>query len=1195
MAADDRGSQTAGPDEPPAGGAFVIVGVGASAGGLEALEKLFGTVPADSGMAFVVIQHLDPTRQSHMVELLRRRTQMSVVAVEEGARVQPGCVYMILPNREVTIADGVLHLAEPSESRAARRPVDTFLISLAEDQKERAVGVILSGTGSNGSSGIRAIKEFGGLVLAQAPETAAHSGMPRSAIATGMTDAVLPPERIAEILVRYARHLKLELSPAESAEPAPDVASTFDRILAFVQARSGQDFRSYKKSTLTRRMHRRVGLHGLAHLAEYEQFLRRDPQEVQALFKDLTITVTGFFRDPDAWQVLTDEVIVPLVQARQGGDTIRVWVPACASGEEAYTIAMLIAEQAEAAQKSFDVKIFATDSAQDGLEMARRGLFPAAIERDVSDERLRRFFERTDDHCLIRKELREWVVFAPQNLLRDPPFFRVDLVSCRNFLIYLEEEAQQKIIALFHFALSEGGHLLLGLAETLGRSHDLFETVSKKWRIYRRLGPTRHDIVEFPIAGRRDRAPVAHNQAAAEQLFTVHTADIAQRALASRFAPASVMIDRTHRIVYFHGATDDYLVHPPGQPTRDLFAMAREGLRAKLRGAVRMAAQDDRPATVTASFRRGRSGRVVTMTVSPVQGRRADGLLLVTFEDERKETAVLPSGSTAGPSEPPAPGDDPRLERELEAELNNVQAELSRTIEELETSNEELKASNEEITSMNEELQSANEELETSKEELQSLNEELSTVNNQLQRKIEELEGTTDDLSNLLDSTEIATVFLDRGLKIRFFTPSMKNLMDVIATDVGRPVGSFATKFQDPNLLEEARNVLERLAPAEAEVPADNGRWYLRRIVPYRTQDDRIDGVVITFADITAPKTAEAAVRAARDRIEQIYNSVPHPLVVLDSDLRVQSANQAFYDVFQVQRGETEARPIYDLGNRQWDVPRLRQLLAAVVAERQAVEDFEVEHEFEHLGPRTMLLQAGQVRGADLILLSIHDITERKQWEEHQQLLVSELSHRVKNTLATVQSIAAQTIRHARSLESFYQDFSGRLQALGSAHALLTARRWRSLDLRSVIIEPLRAHAEEGERVRVRGPEIELRPGAALALSLVVHELATNAAKHGALSAPDGTIEITWDLARGGGTRRIDLVWRERGGPKVKASASHGFGLALIERIVAYELDGEVRHDFAPEGFTCELRLPYIEDSFHTTEPNRGRDETELA
>jgi two-component system, chemotaxis family, CheB/CheR fusion protein len=1041
--------------------------------------------------------------------------------------------------------------------------------------------VILSGTGSNGSSGIRAIKEYGGLVLAQTPETAAHPGMPRSAIATGMVDAVLPPDRIAEILVRYARHLHLELSPEESAGPTGDNASAFNQILAVVQARTGHDFRCYKKSTLTRRIHRRVGLHGLAHLADYENFLRRDAQEVQALAKDLTITVTGFFRDPEAWQVLSDLVIAPLVRERTGGETIRVWVPACSSGEEAYTVAMLIAEQADAVQKSFDVKIFATDSAEEGLNMARRGLFPAAIERDVSDERVRRFFERSDDHCLIRKELREWVIFAPQNLLQDPPFFRVDLVSCRNFLIYLEEEAQRKVIALFHFALNEGGHLFLGGAETLGRSHELFETVSKKWRLYRRLGPTRHDIVDFPVVGRRDRALAANAQATPEQLFTVHTAEIAQRALANRYAPASVMIDRAHRVVYFHGPTGAYLVNPPGQPTRDLFAMARDGLRTKLRGAVQMAARENRPVTITAWLRPGRSGRAVSVTASPVHGHHGNGLLLVTFEENRSAPAVSPTGSTPEPSELQAPaGDEARIEREFETELSGVRDELSRTIEELETSNEELKASNEEITSMNEELQSSNEELETSKEELQSLNEELNTVNHQLQRKFEELEKTTNDLSNLLSSTEIATVFLDRQLKIRFFTPSMSKLIDIIASDIGRPMGSFAAKFQDPNLLQDMQTVLARLVPAEAEVRADDGRWYLRRIVPYRTQDNRIDGIVVTFADITTPKQAEADVRAAHDQIAQIYASVPHPLVVLDSDLKVRSANEAFYQVFQVQREETEARPIYDLGNRQWDVTRLRELLSGVVSNREALENFVVEHQFEHLGQRTMLLQASQVKGSDLILLSIQDITERKQWEEHQELLVSELSHRVKNTLATVQSIAAQTMRHANSLESFYRDFSARLQALGGAHALLTARNWQSLNLRAVVLEPLRAFAEAGERVRLQGAEIELKPTAALALTLAVHELATNAAKHGALSRPDGVVAIDWELTGTQGAHVVRLVWSERGGPKVEAPPEHGFGLGLIERITSYELDGEVRYDFTPEGFVCELRLPYTADSF---------------
>jgi two-component system CheB/CheR fusion protein len=908
------------------------------------------------------------------------------------------------------------------------------------------------------------------------------------------------------------------------------------------------------------------------------------------------INVTGFFRDPEAWEVLTEQVIAPLVRGREGGEAIRVWVPACASGEEAYTIAMLIAEQAEAAQKSFDVKIFATDSVDDSLTLARRGVFPASMERDLSDERLRRFFDRTEDRCQIRRDLRDWVIFAPQNLLRDPPFFRVDLVSCRNFLIYLEEEAQRKVLALFHFALQEGGHLFLGTAETLGRSSDLFETISRKWRIYRRLGPTRHEIVDFPIAGRGRQALGTTLRAAAEQLFTEHAAEIAQRALATRFAPASVMIDRGHRIVYFHGGTDDYLAQPPGHPTQDLFAMAREGLRTKLRGAVQTAGRENRPVTITAWLRPGRSGRPVTMTVSPVHERGTDGMLLVSFAEQRSEPAVSSTDAKAEAIQPRAPqGDEARLEREFETELNNLREELSRTIEELETSNEELKASNEEITSINEELQSANEELETSKEELQSLNEELNTVNNQLQRKVEELEETTNDLSNLLASTEIATVFLDRRNRICFVTPAITKLIDITASDEGRPIGAFAMRFEGPSLLDDAERVLETLQPSEAEVSGLDGRWYLRRIVPYRTRDDRIDGIVITFTDVTAAKQAELALRRAHDHVQAIYETVPAPLLVLSPDLRVRSANAAFYQTFKVTPNETDGRLVYDLGDGQWNIPKLRELLGEVLPHNNIFENFEVEHEFHGLGRRVMLLNGRRLDEMQMILLAIEDITERRHWEQHQQLLVSELSHRVKNTLATVQSIAAQTIRHAASLESFYRDFSGRLQALAGAHALLTARNWQSLDLQYVVREPLRAYAEAGERVRLQGPEIELKPGAALALSLALHELATNAAKHGALSTPEGAIAIDWDLDGTRDHRLLRLVWSEHDGPKAAAPANHGFGLGLIERITSYELDGEVKYDFAPEGFTCELRLPYSEDNFRRVADGRSADRARIA
>jgi len=1156
----------------PAGG-FPIVGIGASAGGLEALEKLFDAMPADSGMAFVVIQHLHPERESHMVELLARHTAMSVVAAEEGARVEPDHVYQILPDRELTIRDGVLHLAPRSNTRGARRPVDAFLASLADDQREKAIGVILSGTGSNGTAGIQAIKGAGGMTIAQAPESARHPGMPRSAIASGNVDVVLAPEQMPEALLRYVRHSYVA-SDGAPAKPAQDPEPQLNRMLSLLRTRAGHEFRGYKRTTLMRRIHRRMGLCNVERLDDYEDHLRRNPGEVSALVKDLMINVTGFFRDTDAWEALDERVIAPLVREREAGESVRVWVPACATGEEAYSVAMLLAERAEAAQKTFDVKIFATDTAADNLSPARRGLFPGTIERDVSEERLRRFFDPANESYQIKKELRDWVVFAPQNLLKDPPFFRVDLATCRNLLIYLEEEAQRKVLALLHFALREGGHLFLGNAETIGRRNDLFETVSKKWRIYRRIGPTRHDLVSFPVLGRhKEDASAPAVLPTPDQLPPTRLADIAERALAERFAPASVLIDRGHRILYFHGATDRFLALPPGEPTRDLLAMAREGLRTKLRSAVQRAQRDNERVSVNAWIRQGKAILPVTLSVAPLRGVWCEGVLLVSFEEQRAPPAT--------PTEAPEPAlEDVSTERELEAELRNIREELSRTIEEHESSSEELKASNEEITSMNEELQSANEELETSKEELQSLNEELNTVNSQLQRKVEELEETTNDLSNLLTSTDIATIFLDPQLKIRWFTPAVDKVVGIIGSDIGRSIGDFAIRFTDATLLREAKAVLADLIPREDEVPSEDGRWYLRRIVPYRTQDNRIDGVVLTFTDVTTAKQAEQELRAARDHAQQIYDTVREPLLVLDPELRVTSASASFYRKFQVEPGETEGRLVYELANSQFDIHRLRELLSAILPDDDAFEDFEIEHEFDRLGRRTMLLNARRLDDHQMILLALEDVTERKRWEEHQKLLVSELSHRVKNVLATVQSIASQTARTSGSIERFQEAFFGRIQALGHAHALLTQSNWDGAAMRDVVEELLKAHETGRDRIRLSGENLALKPQAAVALSLVIYELGTNAVKYGALCDSAGRVEVTWELIRTDLGSQVRLVWSEEGGPEVDPPSTRGFGLTLIERSIAHELDGRVAVDFRKEGLRCEILMPHSPSNF---------------
>lgn len=863
--------------------AIAIVGVGASAGGIEALGTVFDTMPADSGCAFVVVLHLDPTRESEMARILSGRTKMPVSQVEDGMRIAPDHVYVIAPDTELRVRDGGLHVSKPSERRGQRHPVDVLFSSIAAEHHERAIAIVLSGTGSNGTEGLKDIRAEGGMSLVQAPETAKFDGMPKSAIDAGMADHVLAPEEMAEALLAYIRHDYAYDAPVDVMAASPKGDATVEHVLDLLRARTGSDFSSYKPNTQRRRIHRRMGLRNIATLDDYMHELRGNPVEATTLIADLMISVTGFFRDAEAWRTLSELVIGPIVAERQNGASIRVWVPACSTGEEAYSIAMLVTEQADAAGKRFHLKVFATDAQEDNLRKARDGIYPAAATADFAPERLRRFFEKVDGSFQVTKELRDMVVFAAQNLLRDPPFSRLDLVSCRNLLIYLEPEAQQKIIALCHFGLRKGGHLFLGNAETIGRHDDLFETVSKKWRIYRRLGPTRHDLIEYPSVHRPVEARMPDEPRPLAEATIASLAEMARRALLDRYAPASVLTDHRGRVLYFHGTTRDYLEQPSGEPTRDLLTMARDGLATKLRAAIRDALEGKSTVTVNARIREGGSSRSVAMTVMPLPASaQSGGHLLVSF---------APGSSTPEAGAAAICDDNAEAtsgERALQEELTATRAELRNTIEHLETANEELKASNEEATSMNEELQSTNEELETSKEELQSFNEELNTVNNQLQHKIEELELATNDLDNLLAGSETATLFLDDKLRIKWFAPATKELFDLVSPDIGRPIAHFARKFSDENLLSDAEKVLKKLTTIEAEVPSDTGRWYLRRMLPYRTRDNHIAGVVVTFNDITDSKQAADAVNEARIYAEAVVETVPHPLLVLNGDLRVQ-------------------------------------------------------------------------------------------------------------------------------------------------------------------------------------------------------------------------------------------------------------------------------------------------------------------
>jgi PAS domain S-box-containing protein len=973
--------------------AFPVVGIGASAGGVEAVTEFVSAMRPDSGMAFVFIQHLPPDGESMMADILSKKTRMTVLQVEEGMGLKPDHVYCIRPGHVLTIKDGRFHLGPQLGKRHANRPIDDFFKSLAEEQRERAICIILSGMGSNGSAGAQAVKAVGGLAIAQDPETAQYPSMPRHLIDQGYADYILRPSDMPDVLLQYAGHPYANADAREKFDEVHRNENHVREILAILRTQLRTDFNGYKKPTVVRRIQRRMGLTRLTEMGEYAKVLRQSPSEVRSLADDLLIHVTGFFRDPEAWEVLRQKVVAPLVARREPESEIRAWVTACSSGEEAYSLAMMIVEEAERQNKPLGIKVFATDLAERPLVHARQGLYPGGIESEVDPHRLERFFDRDEGLYRIKPFLRECVVFAPQNVLQDPPFSRLDIISCRNLLIYLEPEMQERILNLLHFGLREGGALFLGSSETVGGAEELYELIDKRARLYRRVGPTRHGQLDFPLphtirgAG---QSALAASAAAAEQgrlaaerrlgAGRPSIALITQRTLLDQHVRAAVTVDRDNRVLYFHGDTRSFLQHPSGEPTRDLMILVRDGLRGSVRVAIHRCAAEQKAVTVLDGWLEMAEGRFarVSVTASAVSGEDpgSPDYFVVSFE-ELDESRGGPPGSGNGNG-----NGDAEAAAETETELRRVRDELQTTIEELQTSNEELKASHEEVTSINEELQSSNEELETSKEEMQSLNEELTTVNAQLGAKMEELQGASNDLSALLASTTIAVLFLDTHFRIRRFTPATRELMELIQGDVGRPISDMHRKFDDPHLEEDARAVLERLVPVEREVSAENGRTYDRRVLPYRTVDNRIDGVVVTFFDITRRKEAERNVAEAREYAESIVETTHEPLLVMRPDLTVRSANGAFYRHFKVNESETVGRKIYKLGDGQWDIPALRKALEEVLPTNKVFEDYEVVHTFKGLGRRVMLLNGRRLDHVQLILLGIRDVTVERDVTE---------------------------------------------------------------------------------------------------------------------------------------------------------------------------------------------------------------------
>jgi two-component system, chemotaxis family, CheB/CheR fusion protein len=1036
----DGGTNT--PDETGVSRSFPIVGIGASAGGLEAFSALLKSLPVDTGMGFVLVQHLDPEHDSVLTQLLGRATLLPVREVTQNLRVEPNHVYVIPPNTNLSIASGVLTLSPRPLTHTPHRSIDFFLEALALDQHERAIGVILSGTATDGTIGLEAIKAEGGITFAQ-DDSARYDSMPRSAVAAGCVDFILSPEGIANELARIAKHPAVAapasgfLTPAEESrasatthedEDAPSAGrgtprtgrkrakadrdsmkeigaraeEGFKKILLLLRNHSGVDLSLYKFSTIQRRITRRIVLTKHDTLESYTQFLRGNTKELDALYTDVLISVTSFFRNPDAFEVLRRKVWPTLLHQR-GDEPIRVWTLGCSTGQEAYSIAMTFVEANEKASRIRKLQVFATDLNDTLLEKARHGLYAKSVAGDLSPERLRRFFVEEEGGYRVSKALREMVIFARQNVMSDPPFSRMDIISCRNLLIYFEPALQKKVFPTFHYALKPGGFLYLGASESIGGFTELFEPVDKKHKIYaKKAAPT----PAFHLPTRKHRGgPPEHSQtlrapqplqADQERTAGVVPGELnaqreADRVVVSQFAPPAVLINADLQILQFRGPTGAYLEPPTGKASFDLLKMARNGLMLPLRSAVNKAKKDKKTARQEhVRIEQGGKARTITLEVIPLKNLH-ERCFLVVFEDE--ETVGRSAGTSRGKQRrveghaerSPRAAESRRIAA-LEAELAEMRDYLQSIQEQHEAANEELQASNEEVQSANEELQSINEEMETSKEELESANEELTTVNEEMAHRNTELNRLNNDLLNLQTSAHQAIVLLGRDLTIRRFSVQAEKQFNLLAVDVGRPIGNVRHNLDMPDLESFITEVIDGVRAREREVQDKDGRWFSLRVRPYLTLDNTVDGAVLVLVDINDLKRSELAIASAREYAENIIGTMREPLVVLDPELRIESVNRAFYRTFGVTPADTIGKFIDELGNRQWDIPELRALLEELLPRDHAIEDFVVERDFGHLGRRIMLLNARRMHNPagiqGRIVLAIEDITERKQTED---------------------------------------------------------------------------------------------------------------------------------------------------------------------------------------------------------------------
>ena len=1012
-----------------------VVGIGASAGGIDALRTLFANLPTDLGAAYVVVVHLDPGHESELPHLLSARTAMNVVQVTESQHLEPDTVYVIAPNRRLLITDHSIASAAFEEPRGQRAPIDSFFRSLA-NQHGDGFAVVLSGGGSDGALGVRVMKENGGIILVQDPNEAEFSSMPRSAIASA-ADFVLPVVELASQLAALVS-AKKQSGLVKVEEGNED---SLRRILAYLRTKTGQDFSRYKRATLLRRVARRMQVAQTERLEQYLTYLREHADEVQALFNDLLISVTSFFRDRDAFGILATAVIPRLFDAASRDAAVRVWIPACATGEEAYSIAILLLEEAARHDARPDIQIFATDLDDHALATAREGRYPQTIATDISDERLRRFFLREGDQYRIRREVRDLIVFASHSLLKDPPFSKINLISCRNLLIYLDRDLQQQVCSVLHYALTPHGFLFLGASESAENPPGLFTVFDREARIYQATDRPRDKLAPLPRLLTTVRLPEIPEYPRPPRATPSIDVSVHRVAL-EEIAPPSLLVDENHLIVNLSETCGRYLLHSSGPITSDAAEVVRPELRLELRAALHRAFEgEEASVTLPMPVRFDGVTKTVVMSVRPVKREDAPRAALVLF---------LEGGVAEPRARDGAPDNSSTAVAQLREELHATRTVLRTTREQYEGATEELRAANEELQSINEEYRSTAEELETSKEELQSINEELQTLNNELKLKLDMVSRAHNDLQNLMSATDVSTMFLNGALRIERFTPRMSELFNIVPGDEGRPVTDFTHRLDYQDLVLDAQRVLADLIPVERTVRATTGRWYLMRLRPYRTLDDKIDGIVATFVDVTERREAEAA------------------------------------------------------------------------------------------------------------------------WATRQTMLLNELSYRVRNTLAVVQSITRSTLRESGLDPQAVQELDARIQALSSTHELLVQNEWRGASVEALARQQLAPYLA-GDRVQLSGPSVTLPPNVATPIGLALHELGTNAAKYGALSGTAGKVYLTWQVRQlEDGVRRLEMTWSESGGPEVKPPAAKSTGTALIETGIP---EAHVERRFEKTGVVCMITV----------------------